>query len=82
MVTGRYKFDTLQETSERHILNDDYENFVTGHIEAAADWIITKPSAKFRVPWKSLIARKNEITLKKNILTQLKKPNKCQCTEI
>ena len=30
-------FDTLQETSERHTLNDKYENFVTLlHTEAAA----------------------------------------------
>ena len=29
MVTVRNEFDSLQETSERHSPNDEYENFVT-----------------------------------------------------
>ena len=35
-VTVRNKFGTLKETSERHIPNDEYENFVTTHIKTAA----------------------------------------------
>ena len=31
MVIVRNKFDTLQEISERQILNEEYENFVTIH---------------------------------------------------
>ena len=50
-VTVQNKFDTLQETFERHTLNDEYENFVTIHIERAAKYIPIKPKAKFRVPW-------------------------------
>ena len=47
----RNKFDTLQETSERHTLNHKYENFVTNRIEAAAaECTPTKPRAKCRVP--------------------------------
>ena len=50
MVTVRNKFNTHQETFERHTLNDEYENFVTTHIEAAAKCTPTKPRAKCRVP--------------------------------
>ena len=32
MLTVRNKFDTLQETSKRHTLNDKYENLVTARI--------------------------------------------------
>ena len=55
MVTERNKFDTLQETSERHTPNDKYEHFVTNRIEAAAKTIPTKPRAKCRVPNSILI---------------------------
>ena len=41
MVTVRNKFDTFQETYETLILNDEYENFVTAHIEAAVNYIPT-----------------------------------------
>ena len=46
MVTIRNKLDSLQETSKRHILNDEYENFVITEIEAAA----TKQRDKCRLP--------------------------------
>ena len=42
----RNKFDTLQETSERHAQNGGDENFVTAHIEV---------EAKFRIPWVTMI---------------------------
>ena len=38
MLTLRNKFDALQEKSETHIPNDEYENFVNAHLEAAAEW--------------------------------------------
>ena len=40
------QIDILQETSKTHTPNDEYENFFTAHIEAAAECIITKPTAK------------------------------------
>ena len=49
MITVRNKFDSLQETSERLTLNDEYENFITTHIEVAAECILIKPRAKSRV---------------------------------
>ena len=47
MVTVRNKFDTLQEIFETH---DEYKNFVTTHMEAAAECIQAKPRTKCRVP--------------------------------
>ena len=35
MLTVRKKIDTLQETSETHSPNVEYENFVTEHMEVA-----------------------------------------------
>ena len=40
------KFDTLQESFERHTLSNESENFVTARIKAAAVCIPTKPRAK------------------------------------
>ena len=42
MVTVR---NSLQEISETHTPNDEYENFITTHMEAAAECILTKPRA-------------------------------------
>ena len=50
MVTIRYKYDTLQETSERHTLNDKHENFFTTFLEAAAECILTKPKWNVEFP--------------------------------
>ena len=38
-------FDTLLKTSERHTLNDEYENFGTVYTEGAAECILTKLSS-------------------------------------
>ena len=54
----RYVPFTLQDTSERYILNDDYENIITIHIEAAAKCIPTKPRTKCRIPQESIAVRK------------------------
>ena len=59
MVTVRNKFGT----PERHTSNDEYENFITAHIEAADGCILTKQRAKRWVPWE-LTTRKNEMTRK------------------
>ena len=55
MITVGNKFNSFQATFERHTPNDEYENFVTTHLEAAAaECIPTKLRVKFRVPWESL----------------------------
>ena len=49
----RNKFDALQKT-ETHTPNDEYENFVNAHLEAATKYIPTKHRTKSRVPWETL----------------------------
>ena len=61
-ITMRNNFDTLKETSE-NTPNDEYENFVMVHIEAATECITTKPKVKRRFLRES-ITRKNKITWK------------------
>ena len=46
----------LQKTEIR-TPNDEYENFVNAHLEAAAKYILTKPRTKSRVPWETLAVR-------------------------
>ena len=47
MITLRNQFDVLQEISRALTLNDEYKNFVNGHMEAAAaECIPTKLRAK------------------------------------
>ena len=68
-------FDTLQETHERFSQNDEYENFVTTHLETAVECIPTKPRAKFIVPWESkAIKEKQDNILKKASLLNKRNP--------
>ena len=53
----RNKFDALQEETEINTLNDEYENFVNAHLEAAAKYIPTKLRTKSGVPWETLAVR-------------------------
>ena len=53
-LTLRNKSNALQERSEIHTQNDEYENFVNAHLEAAAECIPAKP----RVPWETIAVRK------------------------
>ena len=46
----RNRFETLLEEKEKGTPNDEYENFVNAHLEAAANCIPTKPRSKYRVP--------------------------------
>ena len=56
-IALRNKFDALQEKTEILTLNDEYENFVNAHLEAAAEYIPTKQKTKSRVPWETLAVR-------------------------
>ena len=49
----RNRFETLQKITP----NDEYENFVNAHHEAAAKCILTKLKTKYRVPWETLAVR-------------------------
>ena len=53
----RNRFETLQEKTEKGTPNDEYENFVLAHLEAASKCIPTKPRSKYRVPWETLEVR-------------------------
>ena len=53
----RNRFETLQERTEKSTPNDEYENFVNAHLEAAAKYIPTKLKTKYRVPWETLAVR-------------------------
>ena len=53
----RNRFETLQEKTEKSTLNDEYENFVNAHLEAAAKYIPRKLKTKYRVPWETLAVR-------------------------
>ena len=57
-LTLRNEFDSLQEKTKTHTPNDEYENFVNTHLEAAAEYIPTKQRTKSRVPWETLAVRK------------------------
>ena len=57
---------TLQKTPEKYIPKDEYENFITTHIEAAAKCIPIKPRAKCRIPFEVIAVWVNEITWKKH----------------
>ena len=53
----RNRFETLQEKTEKGTPNDEYENLVRAHLEAAEKCIPTKPRTKHRVPWETLAVR-------------------------
>ena len=50
----RNRFETLQEKTEKGTSNDEYENFVEAHLDAASKCIPTKPRTKYRVLWETL----------------------------
>ena len=60
----RNRFETLQEKTEIHTPNDEYENFINAHLEAAENCIPTKPRTKYRVPWEMLAVREKHADVK------------------
>ena len=60
----RNRFETLQEKTEKGTQNDEYENFVEAHLEAASKCIPTKPRTKYRVPWETLAVREKRALVK------------------
>ena len=55
----RNRFDTLQEKTVTRTPNDEYENFVNAHLEAA-----TKHRTKSRVPWETLAVKEKREDVK------------------
>ena len=60
----RNRFETLQEKTEKSTPNDEYENFVYAHLEAAAKHIPTKIKTKYRVPWETLAVTEKRALVK------------------
>ena len=60
----RNRFETLQEKTEKGTPNDEYENFVEAHLEAASKCIPTKPRTRYRVPWETLAVREKRALVK------------------
>ena len=60
----RNRFETLQEKTEKSTPNDEYENFVNAHLEAATKCIPTKLKTKYRVPWETLAVREKRALVK------------------
>ena len=52
------EYDPNIRRKQKHIPNDEYENFANAHLEAAAECIPTKQRAKPK-PWETLAVRKN-----------------------
>ena len=64
VIILRNKFDVLQKKTETRTPNDEYENFVNAHQEAAAKYIPTKHRTKYRVPWETLAVREKRAVVK------------------
>ena len=60
----RNKFDALQKKTETRTPNDEYENFINAHLEAAAKYIPTKHRTISRVPWETLAVREKRADVK------------------
>ena len=75
----RNRFETLQEKTEKSTPNDEYENFINAHLEAAAKCIPTKLKTKYRVPWETLAVREKRARVKTASKNYRKKPNKHKC---
>ena len=68
------RFETLQEKTKKGTPNDEYENFVNTHIEAAAKCIPTKPRTKYRFPWETLAVREKRAHVKTATKSYWKNP--------
>ena len=70
----RNRFETLQKKTEKGTPNNEYENFVDAHLEAASKCIPTKPRTKYRVPWETLAVREKRGLVKTACKSYRKNP--------
>ena len=78
----RNRFETLQVKTENGTPNDEYENFVNAHLEAAAKFIPTKPITKYWVPWETLEVRQKRAHVKSASKSYRKKPTNTNTIKI
>ena len=60
----RNRFEALQEKTEKDTPNDEYDNFVNAHLEAAVNCIPTKPRTEYRVSWETVAVREKRADVK------------------
>ena len=60
----RNRFETLQEKEEKNTPNDEFENLVNAHLEAASKCIPTKPRTKYRASWETDEVREKRALVK------------------
>ena len=60
----RKRFETLQEKTEKSTPNEEYENFINAHLEAAAKCIPTKLKTKYRIHWETSVVREKRALVK------------------
>ena len=77
----RNRFETLQEKTEKGTPNDEYENFVEAHLEAASKCIPTKPRTKYRIPWETLAGREKRALVKTASKSNRKNPTNARKLE-
>ena len=82
MLALRIKLDALQDKTEMRTPNDDYENFVNAHLEAAAKCIPTKLRSKSRVPCETLAVRGKRADVKTATKFNRKNPTKTNALKI
>ena len=82
VIALRNKFDALQEKTETRIPNDEYENFVNAHIDAAAKYIPTKHRTKSRVPWETLAVRGKRADVKTTSKCNSKNPTNANALKL
>ena len=78
----RNRFEALQEKAEIGTPNDEYENFVEAHLEAAAKCIPTKPRTKYRAPWETLAVREKRTLVKTASKSYQKNPTNTNAREL
>ena len=76
----RKKFDAPQEKTETRTPNDEYENFVNAHREAAAKYIPTR--IKSRVPWETLAVREKHADVKTTSKCNKKNPTNANALKL
>ena len=60
----RNKYDAIQEKTETHTPNEEYDNYVNAHLEVAVGFIPTKQRTKSRIPWETLAVREKHSDVK------------------
>ena len=74
-IALRNRHNSLQGKTETHTPNEEYENFVNVHLEAAADFIPTKQRSKTRISWETLAVREKRAVLKTTSKCNRNSPN-------